>query len=445
MNSAERRHIEYRPKLTLSRRLQYVVQEAELPVSQEGTYQMPPELADAVAIQASDLIEKALDVINQGRQLQKELESALASLPGPISVADYRRAQAEGDPEPVAAFEAFHAEDMEGSTEGELLPLVDEIVAEMEDLLRELETTFFPEGIDLENLDDLKEEETRELEALVRQDIKDPSATDRHALETRALLLHAAAEQIDNCQKMLDAGRDLLQHSLADQFLPAGYSAWAGDEESSGEEEEGGAEAGTPSSRTSSGPSSASSSRSSTGKSRSAQVTAYLISAVRDIANAPAGARAGLAKLNEVGFKQKAAASRAHRLRRKTMNPQEIRRSLWAKIRELEELRTEVFVPTLQWMKDVDLQWGTNPLTDTIVSGIEIMERAERERQDAILDLYKLNRLDQLQREDLVANMLSKRNSRLLNRLMGAISSDYDPGDPNQERQVRRLIENYGL
>lgn len=415
MNAQERQHIEYRPKLSYSRDLSYVVRKFSLPPETVSSYEMPPELADATSLSATAVLADALNVRDRASTLVSDLVKGATDLPGPVSLADYLKARAEGNVAIIAAFEDFHANDLAGTTQGEVVPLLLELVDEMEALAGELSATFFPEGIKEDALEEAMTQEKEMLDALIAEDMASraaadqaqtssrvaqktanslarPSAADKRSLSVRAQLLHASADQVQSASEVVDKIEAVLKQTANDKF-------------------KGG-----------------------------------IRSTISSLSSAPEAARAGVAKLSELRFMQAAARGRAVMAQKRAFNGPAVRRKLWELIRELMRQWQEVCVPTLEWLNTLPYKYTPNdPLTLMATDMVKAIEQVRNELNDALLDLLKQTVLDADHRAMLLEAIGEKKGDRQMVSLINSMDEQFDFDDPDAERQIRRLVENNGL
>lgn len=391
MDSKERQHLEYRPRLTYSRDLKYLAQKFDLPPDRVGTYEMPPELADATALLAAGVLQDIQGARDKAAALLADLKRGAGDLPGPVSLGDYERAVADGDHDTIAAFEGFHADDPDGTAQGELLPLVAALVGELGALAEEVAATLIPTGMDLDDPARAMAAEQEMLDRVIAQDIADPTKTDLPGLALRAQLLHAAVDQAGACEEVLGEIVSALKSTTNDQFG---------------------------------------------GKVR--QVIA-------EIASAPDGARTGMTQVNRLRFRRLAQEGRSVRAQTKSLDAAGNRRMLWRAVRDLYRQRQEVVVPTLRWLQSIDRQWGKHPMTGLMYDAVDTMEQIAQEQEEVLLDLFKQNLIEKLQRLAWLANVKAKKGARQVTALLSTVEEHFDFEDMNGDRQVRRLVENHSL
>jgi len=388
LNQLERSHIEYRPKLQYSRDLKFLAQQAGLAPSQADTYVLPPEMADALAVPASAVIVQAANTLDQVNAMLADLDQGIPLLVGPVSYADYKAARVQGDPETSSAFERFHADDIAGSAQGELLPHLEEIKAELDALIPRIQQAFFPKGVDMDRLDELQEDEAQSLDRLVVQDMHSPDRTDHKGLASRALLLTAAMEQVQGCASFAEEAGSIMRRTLSDQFQ------------------------------------------------------GRLAPVIAQIAAAPSAARTGMGELNKMRLTRLINEGRALRSQAKSLDAPYMRQAAWSASVDLQKMRDQVVAPALNWMKSVAFDWGVNPITALVSEQVSTMERIDREYKEAMLDLYKQNLLELTRRQSILENVRSKKDVRQIHGLLGVVDEQFDTDDPQADRQVRRVVEN---
>lgn len=416
MNEQERRHIEYRPQLTYSRDLSYVARKFGLPPSSASDYQMPPELADVVSLPATGVLMDAMDVRGRVGTLVSDLLKG-ADLPGPVPLAEYLKAREEGDLAAVAAFEDFHSNELEGATQGEVVPLLLEIADEMEDLVTEIKTTFFLDDLKDDELEEAMAEEQAMLEALIAEDMKArgdsssastqasqdtlsrptvgglarPSVYDKQGLATRAQLLHASTKQIAAASSTLDRIEKVLKHTTNDTFK------------------------------------------------------GNIRGMIGNLSAMPASARVGVSKMNELRFAQSVAKGRAILAQKRAFDGKTVRKKLWELIRELTRQWQESCLPVLQWLNSIDLIGLDGASTQMVENMLESIEQVKMELDDALLDLLKQTALDEGHRSKLLEAIGAKKEDRQTIALLDSMKEQFDFDDPDVQRQIRRLVENNGL
>jgi len=163
------------------------------------------------------------------------------------------------------------------------------------------------------------------------------------------------------------------------------------------------------------------------------------------LTEAPSGHLDSIKSMAEVRMGILGSKSQAIHTRLTNVGNNSMRDTLDITINKLRDLHLNKARSLTKWLAKVTDEDSDYSLFELVECSLSSMEEISYNLDNSILDAAKMNKLDELNRRDLINNVLTKKITRQIHRLAGNIQEYIDFDDPNRERQVKRFIENTGL
>jgi hypothetical protein len=230
----ENDYIRYSPRFDIKRALEYRVQvEKGRAVDQ---VELPSELVDASAVLASDLLAMAdwlCDLIDEGTA---EIRSCLkGKMFDGLSVEDYDRAVESGDYETVYRFEEFNCADLSGSSGAEIYALLKDIKRRTEWLREFVQKNIAPAFDTSGNTQRLAEKEEEHYSNLAYMEYTNPGSIDRLSLAYEAQLKFQITKRMLAFADAVEQGMEVFRLTIDDScggdagHVAAGFASGGAD------------------------------------------------------------------------------------------------------------------------------------------------------------------------------------------------------------------------
>lgn len=453
MNDKERFYIEYRPKLGYTVNIMAVVDSTGAAVG--AMPKLPIELQEALASPASSVIKEGLNTVNEMDALLDVLEDKLAGVtiyprslnaesdtkknPG-LSFQDYLQAITNDDYETQDTWNDYHRDGMDGRLEAELYPLLlqsrDSLASAIE-FLNELsfrEADFkdpsegsafsgqnkkqpdtqhlsdlsaklvgnYAEGVNVSSptlvdpnanfrdLEAMVEKEANQLEAIVRGQIESGHTSPQvlSALKTKTQVVDIISELIDVKKEFTEGASNLVNESLED--------AIGGD----------------------------------------------ATSIVENLATMSEAAASGANSMLTImhAIKADAMADLADRMIKLCGEP--VRDIIQDEIIELSKLMNEAH-ESVAWMDSIDTNYDQASIVAVIEESLMGVDVVLQGYESALLDLFKMNNMEQIQSADILASLSSKNTTRKTYQVLADMRSHYTPGQ-QPSLAAKQFADNMG-
>lgn len=378
VNHEERRYLEYRPNLGLRVNLRGLLESVGR--SPDEVYEVPDEILEATQALGSDVLAGAKETRNR---LGKLIDDVMAKLSGVvangISLADYIEGRKSKDAEVTAAWEDHHALSLDGKLEGELLAILLDAQEELDETIRFLADTLFDGNDDVASC---REQEIRELERIIQQDMKEPDEEALAELKMRNELIDALSSEVAAVQGLVEKAEALLAETLEDWYsggLDMVVEQFANAPNLDSLAEFSGIQFHT-----------------------LAPDTPALIEQMRTFS--------GLAMLQELHEDAKLFC--------------DLKRKAWETVRWLDTLH-DVETPALRSMVDHQLS-----AIDQVLDGYD----------ETFVELHRRSELKNLQQEEVFAKLREKEKARKTYHLLKRMKSEFDFRHPNRRHQIERFV-----
>lgn len=387
MNQNERQYIEYRPRFGLVVNIRAMLEAAGQ--DPEAVYEAPVEIMEATQNLASDVIENGQATIRDLDDLLDAIEKALSDeLGSGVSIQDLKANL--GDPELRRQWDEYHANNLDGSLAGELYPLLmdakDNLNAAMDFLNKEL----FGGIADLEDVDEVRNREAKEVEAIIRQDIKGEQTQSLAPLKSKTEIVQALTGSVTAVQNFVNGAKDTLSRTVNDMF--------AGQVES----------------------------------------------VIYQLAGAPASAISGVQALSEVNFNRQAFQGNSVKDGIERLSGGDVQEQLLEELSRLREMKLNM-ESALSWMDSIDTNLDSSPVTYLISDNIRAVQDILEAYDDVLADVHKKNLLQDMQYTQLLGALGDKEVARQTNRTLDNMQQHFDFDSRDRSKQVSRFVDNAGL
>lgn len=173
--------LEYRPRLEYKRKLEAILSDAlepnakaserALKLSHRPSYTPSIEIKEAIDITPTDIYDHLHQAQDRLQQFIQILENSLKSkIANTMPIDEYIKAREENDNDKCRQFEDYHATNIEGLTQAEVLPILYQLQEENQHLINFTNQQFFNGKASIEQLAQLQKEEEQEIQQLVEED-----------------------------------------------------------------------------------------------------------------------------------------------------------------------------------------------------------------------------------------------------------------------------------
>jgi hypothetical protein len=385
MKSWERDVLEYRPVVGYTPDILSIVTKLQADGSHSSAAVFTPSVMaqQATVVLATDLVDQLTETLEAAKGILSGLAKGLSSSPVYTS---YREAVISGD---AAAAEMIHLENMKdiaGSTPMDVIPILEETIADMESFLEYINRELFDGTADFSDMDRLREAEQNAIDSIYYLEAANRNVN-YEELAGRLHMLLACSERIASQQYVIEQISGYLYRSFKDIV----------DGDASG--------------------------------------AVYYLSGMNEAALAP------LQTILEMGFRPPAEQAANMTQAMKRVGQQELKTMLDTKLSEVKSLLKTVYEPLLPYYKsDTIDSTGAETIKGILNEGIDILHRTFEKVSVEHIGNSILNR-DHT--ETLFAYMNSKKDRQLLYNTVSTFHSEFDPIDLDKE--VLRFIKQQGL
>lgn len=387
MNQNERQYIEYRPRFGLTVNIRAMLEAAGQ--DPEAVYEAPVEIMEATQNLASDVFENGQATIRDLDDLLGAIENALSDeLGSGVSIQDLKANL--DDPDLRRQWDEHHANNLDGSLAGELYPLLMDAKDNLNAVMDFLNKEIFGGVADLEDIEEIRSREAKEVEALIRKDIKGEQTQSLAPLKSKTEIVQALTGSVTAVQNFVAGAKDKLSRTVNDMF--------------------------------------------------GGQVE----SVIYQLASAPANAMAGVQALSEVNFNRQAFQGNAVKDAIERLSGGAVQEQLLDELSRLRAMKLDS-ESALNWMDSIETNFDSSPVTYLISDNIRAVQDILEAYDDVLADVHKKNMLQEMQYTELLGVLGGKEVARQTNRTVGNMRQHFDFSSRDLSKQVSRFVDNAGL
>ena len=371
LNDKESKYIKYKPNLGF-------VPKILSKINPDDIYVLPPALEAITDILPSSILQELNDLIQDiavlGERMAKCLQDDVA-VGIPFKVYQAAKTSAEPDYEVISLYENHHATNLKGSIQAETYPILLEMGTELTQYKDFFNKQFYDGKADYEHLDVNADKEKAEIEKIVGDDINGKlSPTVYNKMEVNAQLSRYALNRVENAKKYVKDLNEVLCYTTNQYY------------------------------------------------------NGYVRDVVTTLGNAPTETLKDFNSMNEIKFKQSVEMSEQDSIRAARLNTKELKQGMNEVVQTIANMKTNGSDNLLTWIKTLDSNFDQSPVTMIMTDALDRIEFVQEAYDEALLELFKHNRLDQMLKDDQIGTMLEKKKSRQLHTLISEIVLEKENG-----------------
>lgn len=344
----------------------------------DQSYIVTPVLDRATEVLPSSIIGEIGDLLDNLDTMQAKLENCMRnSSVGDVSFREYK---AELDsPRPnydkVRKFENFHREDINGSMQGEIYPMVREMKGEMTDFRDYLNKKFYNGKADYDNINTSIDRDTRQIDDYYDKDIEaELSEKDIRELTVQSQLCKITIDRVINSRDYVTELNKTLCFNLYSEY---------GD---------------------------------------------GIRNIVDTISKADNDILEDLLVLNEGNYRKTLHVATGDKRASDRLNNKDIRKGITEMVFKAGDMYSAKSGNVLDWVRTVDTDFDQSALTPLVADTLDVLEMISEESKATLIEGAKHNVLDKMQKEDSVGSLLNKKKSRQTCNLISEIVREKNNG-----------------
>lgn len=365
INDFEREVLEYKPSLGFIPKILSTVTKA-------GEYVMPPALEQLTKVLPSDTLQEINNLLNDISDVMDDIDDKLdGAVVNGVSFDEYKKEKASARPdfEKICNFENYHEQDVNGTTEGEVYPILKDLEDEMKDYRDFLNNQFFNGTANYEHLDVVKNDEIEEIEEAIEKDMNnDLDDKTYEALEVKSLLSNYAHSRIQNSSNFVKKIKDVLCSDINTYYND------------------------------------------------------NIEEVVGTFGNMPTTVLDSLNGINLIQFNKKVKETVQDKRRFLRLNTKEMKDDINKIVDKITKLKTNNCNKLLDYVSNMDTNYDESPNTIIVRQILDNIEFIHSEYNRILKELYKYNHLDSVVKNDQVETLFSKKRDRENYKLIHKIS-----------------------
>lgn len=283
-----------------------------------------------------------------------------------------------------------------------------------------------------DNPDEAIEKEASELEAIVMQDVDEGTSTNMLAkLKSKTEIVLAIDTSLEGKQLLLDGAAELIDQTVDDMFTVPRY-----DEEEDFEDED----ANEDLEEESDDSEDLQDEDDGEDDSPYTEMPGYeddipqddsnddngIKNVIENLATASEAALSGAAKMLTITHAEEAAEVEDLAERQVKLHGKETLNIVQTEVAQLRQLMLEA-EETLSWLENLDTNFESASITSVIRKKMKGVTKTIDAFQSALIDLWKLNNMEAMHAEDIIASLTEKNMTRTTYNIMDDMSNNYDP------------------
>lgn len=369
INEQDRDIINYKPNLGFKPKILTMVE----PTS---SYTLPPAIQALTDVLPSSILDEIGGLLGDIDVLAKRMEMCLQDdVANGISFKDYQKEKKSANPnnDIINSYENYHKSDINGSTQGEVYPILLDMNKELSDYRDFLNNQFYNGNANYDYIDTVKEKEKAQIEKHIENDIGGTlSNSDFNKLQVQAQISNYAMERVNNAKNFIKDINKVLC-STANTYYNGSVK-----------------------------------------------------SVVQQFASADTSVLGDLNSMNKVRFNETVVKSQQDNRRDSKLNTPEIKQGMNEVVQKIATIKTSGIDNVVNWIKDIDTDYDQSPLTKVVSDALDRVEFVNSEYNKAVTELYKHNELDSMCKKDQINSLLEKKQARQIYNLISDIITEKD-------------------
>ena len=369
INSEDRGILTYRPGLGYKPKILTKVEST-------SSYEMPPALQAITNVLPSSILDEITGLLGDIDVLAKRMEMCLQDdVADGISFKDYQKEKKSAEPnyDTINKYENYHKSDINGSTQGEVYPMLLDLSDELAGYRDFLNKQFYNGNANYDYIDTIRDKEKAQIEKHVENDINgELGNSDFNKLQVQAQISNYAMTRVDNAKIFI---KDL------NKVLCSTTNAY---------------------------------------------YNGNVKSVVKQYATASTSVLGDLNGMNKVRFNETVVKAQQDSRRDSKLNTPEIKQGMNDIAKKIADMKTSGADNVLNWIKNINTEHDTSPVTKIVADALDRIEFVNSEYNKVVTELYKHNELDAMLKQDQIGTLLDKKQARQVFNLISDIITEKD-------------------
>lgn len=369
INSEDRGILTYRPGLGYEPKILTKVEST-------SSYKMPPALQALTNVLPSSILDEITGLLGDIDVLAKRMEMCLQDdVADGISFKDYQKEKKSAEPnyDTINKYENYHKSDINGSTQGEVYPMLLDLSDELTGYRDFLNKQFYNGNANYDYIDTIRDKEKAQIEKHVENDINgELGNSDFNKLQVQAQISNYAMTRVDNAKIFI---KDL------NKVLCSTTNAY---------------------------------------------YNGNVKSVVKQYATASTSVLGDLNGMNKVRFNETVVKAQQDSRRDSKLNTPEIKQGMNDIAKKIADMKTSGADNVLNWIKNINTEHDTSPVTKIVADALDRIEFVNSEYNKVVTELYKHNELDAMLKQDQIGTLLDKKQARQVFNLISDIITEKD-------------------
>lgn len=391
MQKFEREFLENKPNFEWVVRLQTKISEIDKEVLNQ--YKLPNEIENLLDNLPCDVIDMTTELLSNIDNATSGLENCLTNqvTPGGVNFSDYQSAVEEKNFPVIDDYENHNCSSLNGKIQAEIYSTLKDIKTEFQDFRDFLNEYLLDDQARYDNMSVIRKKELEVIDQIIVEDIKNPGTPDLTSLGFKALIAKAAKDRTQNALQFTNNA--IIVSSLTSKETFGGEPT----------------------------------------------------DLVKELVNIPQNILQEFKVICEINFAKQVDISNEIRRRITRLGSPDLKQMVNIEAVKIGKLKSQTSASIINWAGQNDIDEASSPMSVFLEGLIEVLEDIDEAYSNQILDLYKHNELDRLQKEDYILALKEKKKARQMYNITKEILDKFDFDDSNRERQIKRFIQNQGL